>query len=185
MRYGGHELRGRTIGLVGFGRLGRMVAGYATSFGMRVLAHDPYVAAAEIAAAGAEPVTLDALLGDSDVVSIHCTWSDETRGLIGARELGLMRPTAVLVNTARGEITDEAALLDALERGAIAGAAVDTLADERPDGSHLVGNPLVGYAREHENLIVLPHLGGATVEATARTQLFICERLAAWLEEHA
>ena len=185
VRYGGHELRGRTIGLVGFGRLGRMVAGYATSFGMRVLAHDPYVAAAEIAAAGAEPVTLDALLGDSDVVSIHCTWSDETRGLIGARELGLMRPTAVLVNTARGEITDEAALLDALERGAIAGAAVDTLADERPDGSHLVGNPLVGYAREHENLIVLPHLGGATVEATARTQLFICERLAAWLEEHA
>lgn len=183
-RYGGRELRGKTIGLVGFGRLGRMTAGYALAFGMHVLAHDPYVAAAEIRAAGAEPAELEELLRASDVVSLHCTWSDETRGLIGARELGVMKQTAVLVNTARGEITDEAALLHALERRAIAGAAVDTLAGELPDGSHLSGHPLVRYARKHENLIVLPHLGGATVEATERTQVFICERLVRWLEEH-
>jgi D-3-phosphoglycerate dehydrogenase len=184
VRYGGRELRGKTIGLVGFGRLGRMTAGFAAAFGMRVVAHDPHVAAEEIRGGGAEPAELDELLRASDVVSLHCTWSDETRGLIGARELGLMKPGAVLVNTARGEITDEAALLDALERGTIAGAAVDTLAGELPDGSHLHGNPLVRYAREHENLIVLPHLGGATVEATERTQIFICERLAEWLQEH-
>src|SRR5207247_9429349 len=115
------------------------------------------------------------------VVSIHCTFSDETRGLLGARELALLRPSAVLVNTARGEIVDESALLAALSNGRLAGAAADTLAGERPDGSHLLDNPLVRYAREHENLIVLPHLGGATVEATERTQLHISRRLAEFL----
>ena len=88
-----------------------------------------------------------------------------------------MRRGALFVNTARGEITDEAALLDALERGQLGGAAVDTLAGELPDGSHVRDNPLVAYARTHENLIVLPHLGGATREATERTQVYIAERL--------
>ncbi len=184
VRYGGRELRAKTIGLVGFGRLGRLVARYAQAFEMRVLVHDPHVDDADIAAHGAEATTLEVLLRESDVVSLHCTWSDDTRGLIGARELGLMRPSAVLINTARGEITDEAALLAALESGSIAGAAVDTLAGELPDGAHLVGNPLVEYARNHENLIVLPHLGGATEEATERTQVFISEKLARWLEAH-
>jgi D-3-phosphoglycerate dehydrogenase len=185
VRYGGRELRGKTIGLVGFGRLGRMVAGYAQAFGMRVVAHDPYVAEDDLVERGVEPVSLERLLRESDVVSLHCTWSAATRGLIGARELEVMREDAVLVNTARGEITDEAALLGALESGSIAGAAVDTLAGELPDGGHLVGNALVEYARAHENLIVLPHLGGATREATERTQLFISERLVHWFEEHA
>jgi D-3-phosphoglycerate dehydrogenase len=175
-RYGGHELAGKTIGLVGYGRLGRMVAGYARALGMDVLANDPYVEVED-----AEAVPLDDLLRRADVVSIHCTFTDDTRGLIGARELALVKPSAVLVNTARGEIVDEAALLAALEKGRLAGAAVDTLAGERPDGSHLRDNPLVRYAREHENLIVLPHLGGATVEATERTQLHIARRLAAFL----
>jgi D-3-phosphoglycerate dehydrogenase len=181
-RYGGHELHGKALGLVGFGRLGRMVARYGQAFGMAISAHDPYVPDAEISAHDVRPVSLDEVLAASDVVSLHCTWSDETRGLIGARELGLMRPGAVLVNTARGEITDEAALLAALEQGRLAGAAVDTLAGEDPDGSHLAGNKLVDYARTHENLILLPHLGGATHEATERTQLYISEKLADWLE---
>jgi D-3-phosphoglycerate dehydrogenase / 2-oxoglutarate reductase len=175
-RYGGHELAGKTIGLVGYGRLGRMVAGYARSFEMDVLAHDPHVEVTD-----AEAVPLEDLLRRADVVSIHCTFDEETRGLIGERELALLRPSAVLVNTARGEIVDEAALLRALEDGRLAGAALDTLAGERPDGSHLRDNPLVRYAREHENLIVLPHLGGATLEATERTQLHIAKRLAAFL----
>ena len=178
-RYGGSELAGKTIGLVGYGRLGRKTAGYAKAFGMRVLAHDPYV---EV---DVEARSLDALLAESDVVSLHCTWSDETRGLIGARELAQMKPGAVLVNTARGEITDEAALVDALAGGRLAGAAVDTLAGELPDGSHVVDNALVQYAKTHENLIVVPHLGGATVEATERTQIYIAERLRDWLRENA
>ena len=180
-RYGGSELRGKTIGLVGFGRLGRMVARYAGAFEMRVLAYDPYVDDREIAAGGAEPASLSDLLGESHVVSLHCTWSEETRGLIGAAELELMRDDAVLVNTARGEVVDEAALLAALVSARIAGAGIDTLADEQPDGSHVVGNELIAYARAHENLIVLPHLGGATREATERTQHYISEKLVAWL----
>lgn len=181
-RYGGHELRGKTIGLVGFGRLGRMVARYAAAFEMQVLACDPHVDDGEIAEGGAVPRALDDLLRESDVVSLHCTWSNETRGLIGERELGLLRPGAFLINTARGEITDEHALLRALEDGRLAGAAVDTLAGEDPTGAHLAGNPLVEYARGNENLILLPHLGGATREATERTQIYISEKLADWLE---
>ncbi len=172
-RYGGHELRGKTIGLVGFGRLGRMVARYAEAFGMRVLAFDPYVDDAT--------ATFQEVLAESDVVSIHCTWSDETCGMIGAMQLAWMKPGAVLVNTARGEIVDEDALLDALGSGRLAGAAVDTLAGELPDGSHVASHALVAYARDHENLIVLPHLGGATEEATERTQVYISERLVGWL----
>src|SRR2546421_6819882 len=175
-RYGGHELAGKTIGLVGYGRLGKMVAGYARAFGMDVLASDPYVEVTD-----AEAVSLDGLLRRADVVSIHCTFDEETRGLIGADELALVRPSAVLVNTARGEIVDEAALLAALSEGRLAGAALDTLAGERPGGSHLRDNPLARYAREHENLIVLPHLGGATGEATERPELRIAKRLAAFL----
>ncbi len=177
VRYGGIELRGKTLGIVGFGRLGRMVSGYAASFGMRVLAHDPYVDDAEIAGANATPVALDALLRESDAVSIHCTYSDETEGLLGAREFELVKEGSLLVNTARGEITDEAALLSALESGRLAGAAVDTLTGELPDGAHLRDNALVEHARAHENLIVLPHLGGATREATERTQVYIAERV--------
>jgi D-3-phosphoglycerate dehydrogenase / 2-oxoglutarate reductase len=173
-RYGGVELRGKTLGIVGFGRLGRMVAAYAEAFGLRVLFHDPYVDGG---------VELDELLRESDAVSIHCTYSRETEGLIGAAELAALRPGALFVNTARGEITDESALLDALEQGRLGGAAVDTLAGELPDGSHVRENPLVAYAREHENLIVLPHLGGATREATERTQIYIAQRLVEHLGE--
>jgi D-3-phosphoglycerate dehydrogenase len=177
MRYGGMELGGKTLGLVGFGRLGRLVARYADAFGMRVLAHDPYVEDDEVRAHGAEPATLGHLLATSDAVSVHCTFNDETAGLIGRAELGAMKPGALLVNTARGEITDESALLDALISGHLGGAAVDTLAGELPDGGHLAGNALVDYAEQHENLIVLPHLGGSTREATERTQVYIARRL--------
>jgi D-3-phosphoglycerate dehydrogenase len=176
-RYGGHELRGKTLGLVGFGRLGRMVARYGTAFEMRVLAHDPYVAEDEMREHGVEPVSLEALLRDADAISIHCTYSTETEGLVGERELATVKPGALLVNTARGEITDEGAVLAALEDGRLGGAAIDTLAGERADGGHLAGNPLVEYARTHENLIVVPHLGGATIEATERTQVYISRKL--------
>jgi D-3-phosphoglycerate dehydrogenase / 2-oxoglutarate reductase len=171
VRYGGRELQGKTLGIVGYGRLGRMVAGYGRAFGMHVLAHDP------VGVDDVESVSLHELLRRADVVSIHCTFDETTRGLLGASELALMRPGAILVNTARGEIVDEKALLAALEAGAIAGAGIDTLVGERPDGSHVADHPLVRYARSHENLIVLPHLGGATTEATERTQLLISRKL--------
>lgn len=171
-RYGGHELKGKKLGIVGFGRLGRMVAGYGQALGMRVVANDPRYDAS---------VPLDVLLADSDVVSVHCTFDETTRGLFGDAQFAAMKPSAYFINTARGEIADENALLRALERGRLAGAAIDTLEGERPDGAHLARNPLVDYARTHENLIVLPHLGGATVEATERTQLYIARKLADWV----
>jgi D-3-phosphoglycerate dehydrogenase len=170
MRYGGYELRGKTLGLIGYGRLGRAVAAYARAFGMQVSAFDPYVDEAQAC-------DLHALLGSSDAVSVHCTFNDETEGMLGDAEFAAMKNGAFFVNTARGEITDERALLAALESGQLAGAAVDTLAGEEPDGAHLRDNPLVEHARTHENLIVLPHLGGATQEATERTQLYIARRL--------
>lgn len=169
-RYGGHELKGKTLGVVGYGRLGRMTAAYARAFGMRVLVNDP----------GGDGISLEELLSSSDVVSLHCTYDESTHGMIRAEHFRAMKRTAYFVNTARGEITDERALLHALEQGWIAGAAVDTLANEQPDGSHLRENALVEYARTHENLIVLPHLGGATAEATERTQLYIAEKLVDW-----
>jgi D-3-phosphoglycerate dehydrogenase len=182
--YGGIELKGKTIGLIGFGRLGRMVARYAQAFELAVLANDPRSDPVEVRAAGAEPVSLAELLERSDIVSVHCTYSNETERLLRAEHFRAMRPTALFVNTSRGEITDEGALLEALETGAIAGAAVDTLAGERPDGSHLRENALVEYARTHESLIILPHLGGATAEATERTQLYISRRLVDYLKEN-
>lgn len=181
VRYGGHELAGSTLGIVGLGRLGTMVASYGLAFGMDVIATDPNAPAA---ATGVRLVELDELLDRSDVVSIHCTWSEDTRDLIGRRELALMKPNAFLVNTARGEIVNESALLEALREGQISGAAIDTLTGELPDGSHVIGHPLVTYAMEHQNLIILPHLGGATAEATERTQVYISERLVAWLGAH-
>ena len=170
-RYGGHELKGKTLGVIGYGRLGRMVADYARAFGMHVLVTDP----------NEDGVSLDELLRESDVVSVHCTFDDSTRGMLREEHFRAMKPTAYFVNTARGEITDENALLRALRERWIAGAAVDTLAGEEADGGHLRGNELVDHARTHENLIVLPHLGGATEEATERTQVYIAQKLAAWL----
>jgi D-3-phosphoglycerate dehydrogenase len=171
-RYGGHELKGKTLGVIGYGRLGRMVASYARAFGMGVLVND---------SRAEDGVSLDELLRESDIVSLHCTYDDSTHEMLRAEHFRAMKPSAYFLNTARGEITDERALLQALERGWIAGAGVDTLAGEEPDGAHLAGHPLIEYAQTHENLIVLPHLGGATQEATERTQLYIAEKLVEWL----
>jgi phosphoglycerate dehydrogenase-like enzyme len=146
-RYGGHELAGKTMGLVGHGRLGRMVAGYARAFGMEVLACDPHVRIE-----GAEPTRLDDLLRRADVVSIHCRYDAETEGLIGARELALMKPSAVLVNTARGEIVDEPALVAELASGRIR-AGLDVFAHEPHVPRELLGLP---------NVVLTPHLGSAT-----------------------
>jgi len=183
-RYGGHELAGKTFGVIGFGRLGSYVARYARAFGMRVIAYDPYVSASAMARGGARRAGLNALLRAADVVSVHCVYSDRTAGMLGARHFRLMKPTAVFINTARGEIADESALLAALKAKRIAGAAVDTLAGETPDGAHVKTHPLVDYARTHENMIIVPHLGGATREATEKSMLHIAELTVQWCRRH-
>ena len=128
------RLRGQTLGLAGFGRIGQATGVKALGLGLRVLVCDPYRPAAEIAAAGAEPADWATLLGESDYLSLHVPLTPESAHLIDAGALRAMKPSAVLINTARGGLVDEAALAAAIRSGEIAGAALDVLAHEPPPG---------------------------------------------------
>jgi D-3-phosphoglycerate dehydrogenase len=147
----GEFLFGKTVGLVGLGRVGSHVARRLVNWDVRLLAADPYLPAGRAEALGATIVDLPTLLAESDVVSLHASLTDETRGLIGEKELRRMKPGAVLVNTARGEMADEEAVARALSEGWIAGAAIDAFVKE-PLGP---GNPLRGV--DPERLILTPH----------------------------
>lgn len=153
----GTELCGKTIGLVGAGRVGGEVAGQARAFNMRVLVYDPYLTDEQAERLGITRVELDEALGQADFLSFHVPLTDATRGLIGARELSLMKPGAMLVNVARGEVVDEEALFDALAQGHLGGAALDVFAEEPLPDDH----PL----RTLDNVILTPHLGASTGEA--------------------
>jgi D-3-phosphoglycerate dehydrogenase len=149
-----NSVQGQTLGLVGFGHVSRDVVRKLSGFAMRLLVHDPYVSAETLAAQGARAVGLRDLLAESDYVSLHCPLTPETRHLIGGQELRLMRPTAVLLNTSRGPVIDEAALVRALREGWIAAAALDVLENEPPAAD----NPLIGL----DNVVVTPHVAGYT-----------------------
>jgi phosphoglycerate dehydrogenase-like enzyme len=154
------EMWRKTIGLVGIGRVGRAVARRAAGFDMTILATDPYADAAWCAANAVRLLPLTELLAAADVVSLHTHHTPETRAMINADTLALMRPTAFLINTSRGELIDEAALLAALDAGRPAGAALDVLAHEppRPD------DPIL----KHPKVLVTPHIAGTSVESTGR-----------------
>jgi phosphoglycerate dehydrogenase-like enzyme len=148
--YMGRELRDRTFGAVGLGGIGRATVGLLRGFGMKMpLAYDPHVDARTAELAGVRPVGLDELLAEADFVSIHCPLTSETRGLIGRRELSIMKPDAYLLNTARGGIVDEDALHDVLANHRIAGAALDCFADEPVVRPHRFG--------ELDNVLLAPH----------------------------
>ena len=161
----GLDLAGRTLGLVGVGRIGRSMARMATGFRMRVIGYDPHAGEDELQRAGVEQITdLAALLAMSDVVSIHATLTEETRRLIGARELAQMKPTAFLINAARGAIVDDVALVAALQEKRIAGAALDVYS--REPLAH-AGHPLSALFGM-DNVLLFPHLTFYTAEATRR-----------------
>jgi len=180
-KYGGHELAEKTIGLIGFGRLGKKMAKYAQAFDMKVIAYDPHVKKDVMRKHGVKKVGLEEVLKKADIVSLHAVYNDSTFGLIKESHFRLMKKNSVFLNTARGEITEEKALLKALKNGWISGAALDTLSGEVPDGRHLKNNPLVNYALQNENLIIVPHLGGATQEATEKTQVYIAKLVSNYL----
>lgn len=166
-RWRGIELAGKTLGVIGIGRVGSLVAQRAAAFGMRVIAYDPYVPRDRARELGAELMpTLEALLVQSDFVTIHLPRSPETEGLIGEKELSLMKQGARLVNTARGGIVDEQALAKAIENGHLGGAAVDVFAAEPTSES-----PLFAL----EGVVVTPHLGASTVEAQDKAGTTIAE----------
>ena len=177
-RFRGHELYRKTAGVVGVGRLGAIVAEYLSALGMRVLGHDPHV---DVAARGLVSASLSELLQAADLVTLHVPLAPETLGLIGEGELRQMKSTAVLVNTSRGGIVDEAALLAALKRGSTAGAALDVVAGE-PE-SIRADSPLVGYASAHDNLLITPHIGGNTFESFEKTERFIATKVIAALRQ--
>ena len=164
------ELEGLTMGIVGFGRIGRAVADLAAAFGLKVLACDP--------AAGAAPpfvqmVELETLFRESDIVSLHCPLTPQTAGLVNARRLALMKRTAFLLNTSRGPLVDEPALAEALNSGRIAGAAVDVLSVEPPPAT----NPLLTT----NNCIITPHMAWGTRAARARLMKVAVENVRAFL----
>lgn len=154
-----HRLRDQTLGLIGLGKIGRAVAERARSFGLHILAYDPYLNFGLVAQAGVTQATLEKVLGNADYVSVHVPLTNETRQLVNADRLRLMKPTAFLINLSRGAVIDEAALIEALDRGVIAGAALDVLAQEPPESN----NPLL----QMEQVIVTPHYGAASAEAIA------------------
>ncbi|MGH2876899.1 MAG: C-terminal binding protein [Solirubrobacteraceae bacterium] len=168
------RLRGQTLGLIGFGRIGRSLAGKTGALGLRLCAYDPKLDAATIRSGGAEPLDLPDLLAVSDFVSVHAPLTAETRGLLGAAELAMLRPSAFVINVARGALIDQSALVDALRREALAGAALDVLDPEPPDPS----DPLLSMT----NVIVTPHAAHYSVQAQEDVRRQAFENVARVLE---
>jgi len=167
-----HRLRGRILGLAGFGRIPRLVAPKAKAFGLRVIVHDPLVDADAFARERVDQVTFDELLAQSDYISIHTPLLPETRNLFSTDAFGKMKPGAYLINTARGPIVDEQALARALDAGQLAGAALDVMPQEPP-----VGSPLLG----RENVIITPHTSFYSEESLLELQRKAAEEVVAVL----
>jgi D-3-phosphoglycerate dehydrogenase len=155
-RFTGVELAGKTVGVLGLGRIGVLVAQRLAAFGVTLLAYDPYVPAARAAQLGVTLLPLDQVLVGSDIVTVHLPKTPETIGLLGKEELAALRPGAIVVNAARGGLVDEDALAEALRSGHLGGAGVDVFVQEPATASPLFGLP---------NVVVTPHLGASTVEA--------------------
>lgn len=172
----GRELRGKTLGLVGIGRVGSEVARRAAAFEMRVIAHDPFATEASARAAGAQLVELDELLRGADLISLHTPLTDKTRNLIDAEALAKMKPSAVLVNCARGEVVDLAALAAALEAGTIAGAALDVYPDEPL--------PADSPIRHAPRTVLTPHIAGSTAEAQVNVAVDVVRQILDVLDGH-
>jgi len=173
----GHQIAYKTLGILGCGRLGTMMAEYGRAFRMKILGCDLRT----IDLPGVEQVSFERLLRDSDVLTVHIHLTEENRGLIGRDALAAMKPGSILVNTSRGAIIDEAALIDALENGPLAAAGLDVIEGEwRED---MTEHPLMVYARTHHSLIITPHVGGVTYEAQAMAYEAATQKLADYLHK--
>jgi len=171
--YAGIELEGKTLGVLGFGRIGQQVARRAVGLGMRVVAHDPFVTRDRYRELGVESAeSADDVLAAADFLTLHLPLSDETRGALGAEAFAKMRPGTRLVNAARGELVDEDALVEALRSGHLGGAALDVFSTE----------PYTGPLLEFDNVVVTPHLAASTEEAQDRAGVIVAEQVAAALE---
>ncbi|MCX7599043.1 MAG: phosphoglycerate dehydrogenase [Armatimonadetes bacterium] len=172
----GRQVLGKTLGVVGYGRIGREVALRAKAFGMRILACDPYVADERIEEDGVKPAALEELLHESDFVSLHVALREETKGMMGEAQFRMMKPTAIFINVARGKLVDEAALIRALQEKWIAGAALDVFADDKNPSPELLAMP---------NVVTTPHLGASTAEAQEQVARDAAEQVVAVLQGRA
>ena len=170
----GADLTGATLGIIGMGRIGAAVAQRAAGFDMKIIAYSPSLTRDQARAAGVEKVDLESLLSDSDFVSLHCPLNDQTRGLIDAETLAQMKPSAILINTARGPIVDQQALYEALKNGVIAAAALD-VTDPEPI-------PLDDPLMTLPNVIIVPHIGSASIRTRDRMAQMAASNLLAGLE---
>jgi len=164
----GTELRGKTLGIIGTGKIGQRVGVLASAFGMKILAQDCVRYSEFVLKTGCEYADLDTVLKESDYLTIHVPLTPDTRHMISKRELSKMKPTAVLINTSRGEVVDESALVEALSSGRIAGACLDVYAREPPVDSPLLKLP---------NVILTPHIGASTQEAQRQAAILISEKI--------
>ena len=164
--YKGVELRGKTLGLIGLGRIGRTVAQRANAFGMKVIAYDPFVLEADD---DVELMSLDALLAAADFISLHAVVTDETRHMIDAESLAKMKPGVRIINAARGALIDEYALAEAIESGQVAGAAVDVYGQEPPPTDH----PLIGLSQ----VVHTPHLAASTADAQVEVAVLAAQQI--------
>jgi D-3-phosphoglycerate dehydrogenase len=176
----GNELNGMTLGIVGYGRLGRKLAQYAHAFGMKTLAFDKEC----IETQNVKQVSLHALAAQSDVISVHLSLNDSTYKLLDSYFFSNVKKGSIFINTSRGDILDEDALLTALLNRSLSGAALDVLASETStQPSWLMESPLYRYAREFDNLILTPHIGGVTHQSVERTNDYMIRKLALYLHE--
>lgn len=171
-KYVGTEIAGKTVGIVGFGTIGRIVADRCRGLKMRVLAHDPFITDERLIEHGVEPRSLDHLLAESDYVTLHCPVTETTRNLFNAERFARMKKGAFFINCARGTLVDEAALVAALDSKHLAGAALDVYVNEPPQGSPVLG---------HERIVMTPHLGASTHEAQAAVGVEIVRQVMTFL----
>jgi len=164
----GHELNGKTLGIVGFGRIGRNIGRIAIACGMKLIAYDPYLTDEQIRKGDAEPVTLEKLIEISDVITFHVPLIDSTKHMISYAEFEKMKSNAIIINTSRGGIIDEDALCNALSSGKILGAGLDVFEEEPPIKSKLL---------EYDNVVLTQHIGASTHEAQKRAGIMIAEEV--------
>lgn len=173
----GRTLKGKILGIVGFGRLGKMMAKYGQGFSMEVLAFDPKVNQNELKERNVRDVSFADLLEKSEIISIHVPLTPQTEGMFSEKEFQLMEKSPYLVNTSRGKIVNEIDLLEALDNGRVVGYAADVLAGETEFENGFSSHPLIEYARIHNNVIITPHIGGMTFEAREATDIFIARKI--------
>ncbi len=176
-KYFGSELHGKILGIIGLGRLGKKIAHYGLAFGMKVVAFDPYVDKKNMSILKVDKLSKSSLLKNSDIIVVLPSLNPLTINLIDQKEFKLMKKNCILINTSRGKIVNENALLDALRNKKISAAAIDVLNTETRQNNPLLNNRLVNYARKNKNLLITPHIAGATAESLSKTSVFIANKI--------